>query len=182
MSECADRKPNNLIEKSIMKTLEMIRRFLLYTAKAVCFERFSPLAVRKYSFGRKSSNLHPSEQGLRLVADQGLRSVADQGWCKKNIRKRRRKTYAFFSLLTNPSVSNPFVKIPETPQKPSFYRSAFGSACLPPGGRWRACEPDRVRVFEQMNCFLCIIRDRDSKSCTLSTAERSPFLPEEGTG
>ena len=33
-------------------------RFLFYIAKAVCFERFSPLAVRKYSFGRKSSNLH----------------------------------------------------------------------------------------------------------------------------
>ncbi|MBQ0092279.1 MAG: hypothetical protein KBS45_02995, partial [Clostridiales bacterium] len=34
-----------------------------------------PLAVRKYSFGRKSSNLHPSEQGLRLVADRG--------WCRE---------------------------------------------------------------------------------------------------
>ena len=41
-----------------MKTLEMIRRFLLYTAKAVCFEQFSPLDVHQYAFGRKLSNLN----------------------------------------------------------------------------------------------------------------------------
>ena len=58
MSGSPDRKPKKFIEKDIMKTLEIIRRFLLYTAKAVCFERNEPLDVHQYAFGFVSSNLN----------------------------------------------------------------------------------------------------------------------------
>ena len=75
----------------------MIRRFLLYTAKAVCFERNEPLDVHQYAFGFVSSNLHLSgatsgwlltkvsakRYGVPESAERNFRLEICQGGCKK---------------------------------------------------------------------------------------------------
>ena len=66
-----------------MKTLEIIRRFLLYTAKAVCFEQFSPLDVHQYAFGRKLSNLNLPD------AVSGRLQTEVSGWLQTEVGAKR---------------------------------------------------------------------------------------------